>query len=140
MSYQQLFEPCVPAVKKWFLYSVPIAVLLLLAGSVSVDRESGRSGRQAVNAKLRDVSQGNFPANAKLRTHPFKKEAFDMAVNCQVAIIPVIFPRGHDDRIATVITPVLYTDKFTEIAREGQNIMQWRIDSEMASAEPSESW
>ncbi|KAH9383509.1 hypothetical protein HPB48_025077 [Haemaphysalis longicornis] len=62
VCHWRLFHPCVPVMKKWFLYSGPVGFLCWLTGSVFIDRSNGRRGREALNAKLRDVSDGKVCA------------------------------------------------------------------------------
>ncbi|XP_077545514.1 1-acyl-sn-glycerol-3-phosphate acyltransferase alpha-like [Haemaphysalis longicornis] len=159
VSHWRLFHPCVPVIKKWFLYSGPVGLLCWLTGSVFIDRSDGRRGREALNAKLRDVSDGKlslfvFPEgtrNAGPKMLPFKKGAFYMAVQCQVPIVPVIFSRyssffdakrkiyKNGEVTMTVLPPVstqsLDTDDVAEIARKVQDIMQEHIDREVAAAD-----
>lgn len=163
VCHWKLFHPCVPVMKKWFLYSGPVGALCWLSGSVFVDRENSQRGRQALNAKLRDVSEGKlslfvFPEgtrNAGPKMLPFKKGAFYMAIQCQVPIVPVVFSRyssffdakkkiyNSGDITMTVLPPVstqgLDTEKVTEVAQKVQDIMQAHIDHELAAADVGEA-
>ncbi|XP_077486020.1 1-acyl-sn-glycerol-3-phosphate acyltransferase beta-like [Amblyomma americanum] len=153
----RLFHPCVPVMKRWFLFSGPVGLICWLSGSVFVDRSNSARDRQALNAKLRDISEGRlslfvFPEgtrNAEPQLLPFKKGAFYMALQCQVPIVPIVFSRYsgffdvnkkiyNNGRVTmTVLPPVstrgMDTDNVSELTSRVQALMQAHIDWELSN-------
>ncbi|CAO1377860.1 unnamed protein product [Diamesa hyperborea] len=116
--------------KRELLFVGPFGIAAYLSGLIFIDRVNGEKAKNTLNEAMEQLKQNKtklwvFPEGTRRNTnaiHPFKKGAFNVAINSQVPILPVVFSSYRtflDDKKKILNTGEIIIEALPEISTVG---------------------
>ncbi|CAO1385279.1 unnamed protein product [Diamesa serratosioi] len=116
--------------KRELMFVGPFGIAAYLSGLVFIDRLNAEKSRNTLNEAMAQLKENKtklwvFPEGTRRNTneiHPFKKGAFNVAINSQVPILPVVFSSYRtflDDKNKILNTGEIIIEALPEISTIG---------------------